>query len=124
MVLQTPNFMSSGGSSFEALTTGDIQGLLMSCKATPLIWSMFNAQNKIGLELDSHKIVWCSKEYLDENGDAKTKHWCTIEKKTNNRDLNEFIRLLVPWTYKRLHDKHKGMPLAYIAKNHINIMNE
>jgi len=115
--------MSSGGSAFEALTCGDIQGLLMSCEATPLIWSMLHAQQKIGLQTERHKVVWHSKEYLDEDGEAQTKHWCTVEKNTNDTALNEFQRLLVPWTYNRLQDKHKGMPLSYIAKNHTNALN-
>lgn len=40
----TCNLHSSGGCAFEALTAGDIQGLFMSCDATPLIWSLFEAK--------------------------------------------------------------------------------
>jgi len=44
---QTCNLMSSGGGGFEALTVGDIQGLMMSVDATPLIWSYFEAKYMI-----------------------------------------------------------------------------
>ena len=47
MLEQTCNLMSSGGGSFEALTAGDIQGLLRSIEATPLIWSFFEAKYQI-----------------------------------------------------------------------------
>ena len=86
MLPKSVNYMSSGGSAFEALTCGDIQGLLMSCEATPLIWSFFEAKYQI-------------------------------------RDRTDFENKLVFWTYNRLQDKHKGMPLSYIAKNHTNALN-
>lgn len=57
MILQTPNFMSSGGSSFEALTTGDIQAVMMSCDATPLIFSFFEAKHKIRERYEFEKML-------------------------------------------------------------------
>ena len=47
MTTQTPNLMSSGGGGFDALTTGDVQALLMSCDATPLVWAYFEAKHEI-----------------------------------------------------------------------------
>ena len=47
LTAQTANLMGNGGGGFDALTTGDIQGLLMSCDATPLTWAFFEAKHEI-----------------------------------------------------------------------------
>lgn len=59
MIPQTVNLMSSGGCSHEALTAGDIQGLMMSIEATPLIWSFFEAKYEIQpIDQFKHKLVY------------------------------------------------------------------
>lgn len=68
MLPQTCNLMSSGGSAFEALTAGDIQGLLMSCDATPLIWSFFEAKHQIRskAEFENKLTFWLYNRIINE----------------------------------------------------------
>lgn len=65
---QTCNLMSSGGSAFEALCLGDIQGLMMSINAKPLIWSYFEAKYQIQpvVHFENKIVFWLHNRLLNQ----------------------------------------------------------
>lgn len=127
MIPQTCNLMSSGGSAFEALTAGDIQGLLMSCNATPLIWSFFEAKHMINNnDTTKYLISHHKKESKDEDGNVVKERWTDVKKIEHGHAYNDFYNKLVVWLYNRIiNEQHRreAIKLDYIIKNHKSALN-